>query len=442
LAKTYKTVEVQKRKDVVGGKITVIDAPDVTRFYNDFYTFLEDAGVDSVKTDAQFWLDEIISAPARRSLTMTYLNAWMTSQLRHFSGRAISCMSQTPQILFHSQLPQHLPALPVRNNDDFFPDIDASHPWHIFCNAHNALFTKHLNVLPDWDMFQTVHPWASFHAAARAVSGGPIYITDEPGKHDVALIKQLTATTPLDQTVILRPSVVGRTVQAYIGFEEEKICVVAAYHGRSGIDASGSFIGVFNCKDRELAEILPLSDFIGTEAGVEYVIRGHRTGKLSKVVTLRDEESAVVAVEVSGRGWEILTATPVRSLSHHSDIKISNLGLVGKMTGAAAIISSSVRLDDSGARVRVATTLKALGVWGVWISSLEEMDINEDIMVLLEGKPVPVGRLMVSFAESSVLEIDVERAWKEMGLQAKYSNEVDVELFVKVRKGEVDGVGK
>jgi len=135
---------------VVGGKILVVDATDVPRLYDDFYRFLVSAGIDSVKTDAQFFLDEIDTAPARRALTTTYLDAWTTAQLRHFAGNAISCMSQTPPIIFHSQLPTNMPALPVRNSDDFFPEVEASHTWHVFCNAHNSLLTKHLNVLPDW----------------------------------------------------------------------------------------------------------------------------------------------------------------------------------------------------------------------------------------------------------------------------------------------------
>lgn len=40
--------------------------------------------------------------------------------------------------------------------------------------------TQHLNVIPDWDMFQTVHEYSGFHAAARCVSGGPIYIVCSP----------------------------------------------------------------------------------------------------------------------------------------------------------------------------------------------------------------------------------------------------------------------
>jgi hypothetical protein len=128
-----------------------VDADDVQQLYNDFYQcvttmglstvtlqliniffrFLADSGVDSVKTDTQFLLDLIDSAPDRARFISAYQDAWMKATLRHFSAKAIFCMSQTPQIIFHSQLLTSLSKLMVRNSGDFFPDEPASHPWHI-----------------------------------------------------------------------------------------------------------------------------------------------------------------------------------------------------------------------------------------------------------------------------------------------------------------------
>jgi hypothetical protein len=211
--------------------MTVIAKDDVSKFYDDFYSFLASAGVDGVKTDAQFMTDTWVSAAARRELLYTYLDAWTISSLRHFSIKAISCMSQTPQILFYSQLPRNRPAVLCRNSDDFFPEIPASHPWHVWTNAHNSLLTQHLNILPDWDMFQTVHDYSGFHAAARCVSGGPIYITDVPGQHNMDLINQMTGITPRGKTVIFRPSVLGRSLDQYVGYDDDSLLKVAAYHG-------------------------------------------------------------------------------------------------------------------------------------------------------------------------------------------------------------------
>lgn len=35
------------------------------------------------------------------------------------------------------------------------------------------------------------HPAAQLHAAARAVSGASVYVSDYPGKHDFSILKQL-----------------------------------------------------------------------------------------------------------------------------------------------------------------------------------------------------------------------------------------------------------
>ncbi|KAL8670601.1 MAG: hypothetical protein Q9168_004875, partial [Polycauliona sp. 1 TL-2023] len=122
IAKNYKTRTVRKSKDFFSkGMMTVVDEEDVSRMYDDFYRFLLDSGIDSVKTDAQFFLDVMDDADDRRDLIKTYQDAWTVASLRYFSIKAISCMSQIPQILFHTQLPTNKPRLMVRNSDDFFP---------------------------------------------------------------------------------------------------------------------------------------------------------------------------------------------------------------------------------------------------------------------------------------------------------------------------------
>lgn len=43
-------------------------------------------------------------------------------------------------------------------------------------------------VWPDYDMFQSYHPHAAYHAIARAISGGPVYLTYEPGKQNFKVL--------------------------------------------------------------------------------------------------------------------------------------------------------------------------------------------------------------------------------------------------------------
>lgn len=106
LAKTYDSVRVvredaERRNLPLGGAMTVVSGKDVGRFYNDFYSFLADAGIDAVKTDAQFILDTIVKPTDRRELIRAYLDAWTVNSLRHFSVKAISCSMLKTFVVIH-----------------------------------------------------------------------------------------------------------------------------------------------------------------------------------------------------------------------------------------------------------------------------------------------------------------------------------------------------
>lgn len=445
LAKAYKTKQVTKNDRLTGGPMLAIDPDDIQRFFQDFYSFLTSSGIDGVKTDVQCALDALEHPEDRKRFITAYQDAWTIASLRYFGTRAISCMSMTPHHIFHSQLPVNKPTILLRNSDDYFPNPPDSHPWHVFCNAHNALLTAHLNVLPDWDMFQTSHPYASFNAAARCVSGGPIYITDEPGSHDIDLIHQITAPTTRGTTIVLRPSVVGRTCDVYLDYNEVDVLRIGTY---SGFALSGSgILGLFNISPTTTSTIVPLVTFPGIDPsssiqktqvsnsiGRRYIIRSHTTGTVSHIMKPLDPD-AFVSVSLATKGWEILTAYPLRSFTlegshgcHSSTLShVAILGLIGKMTGIAAVVSSDVYVVEGG-RLKFDVNLKALGVLGVYHSDLPQKNVDEKVMVLVSGQPVP--RHTVRKDADKVLAVDVHAAWRELGLDAGWSNEVRVQIFI------------
>ncbi|KAL2870887.1 putative raffinose synthase protein Sip1 [Aspergillus lucknowensis] len=426
LAATYKTKEVKINSDT-RSSLLAIDPDDIQRFYDDFYKFLWSAGITGVKADAQGFLDLMTDPEDRRRFTTAYQDAWSISSLRYFGPRVISCMSQLPQIIFHSQLPANKPTIVVRNSDDFFPDVEDSHAWHVFCNAHNALLTRYLNVLPDWDIFQTSHPYASFHAAARCVSGGPISITDTPGQHNINIINQLTAQTIQGNTVTLRPSLVGRTLDMYNDINDGQILRIGTYTGRAR--TGSGIIGLFNVSSSTKSSAILVDDFPGIYGSDSeqptYIVRAHRTGKIAETL----HSASVISVELKQKGWEILTAYPTHSFNLKDDIptRVAVLGLLGKMTGVAALLGYDPHIQSNG-WFRLDVNLKALGILGIYISDLQRWDIDENIMLLISGLPIP--RKTVWKEEGKVLAIDVAQAWQEMGLEAGWSNELRLSVFL------------
>lgn len=270
--------------------------------------------------------------------------------------------------------------------------------------------------------------------------------------HDVELINQMTARTSRGNLVILRPDIVGKTINAYVGYDEEKMLKIGTYVGSQGTGTG--ILGVFNVSQRPLSEFVSLNDFPGVMAGEEYIVRAHTTGEVSGVMKPWDA-MALASLELEVKTWEILCSYPVHAFTLRGSrgikrgaTKVAVLGLLGKMTGAAAVVNSDMDIEENG-RLKVFTSLKALGVLGelsspdtdskklltesvpgVYISDLERRSIEGDFLITILGKVIPP-HVVSSPASSCVLEVDVERAWNEMELDSGWSNEVAVEIFIR-----------
>lgn len=132
-----------------------------------------------------------------------------------------------------------------------------------------------------------------------------------------------------------------------------------------GSAATGtSIIGVFNVSNKPIIELMPFSDFSGAVSHISYVVRSHSSGKISQPMR-RDEGNPTIAVSLEVQGYDILSAYPLSVIPSRRFryITIANLGLLGKMTGCAAILSSTITELKRG-RVTLSTQLKTLGILG------------------------------------------------------------------------------
>jgi len=89
----------------------------------------------------------------------------------------LNCMAINPDHIYN-----WLSSKVARSCIDYIvPHRPSCDKLHIYFNAYNSIWMSQV-IWPDWDMFQTHDPMALQQAVARAISGGPIYITDVPGK--------------------------------------------------------------------------------------------------------------------------------------------------------------------------------------------------------------------------------------------------------------------
>ncbi len=212
---------------------------DVHRFFQDFHRHLRSQGVDGVKVDNQSTLEGVARGLGGRAAVMqAYHEAVEGAAQTHFLGRLINCMSHATDVIY-----QTLNSTLTRSYTDFWPRDPKSHGLHQYANAQNSLWLSEF-IHPDWDMFQSDHPMAPLHAAARAVSGGPVYVSDKPGVHNVELLRKLV----LSDGTILRARGCGRPTRDCLFHDTTKEDVLLKVFNRNGF---GGVIGVFQTQYHE-----------------------------------------------------------------------------------------------------------------------------------------------------------------------------------------------
>ena len=156
-------------------------------FYEDYHSYLESEGIDGVKIDVQSSLEGHAQGRGGRIRMNRMMREGLEASVnKHFNGNVINCMSCSNDIIYHVKNSNMM-----RSSGDFVPNEPESHSAHIFANAIHSLWMSPFTIC-DWDMFQTSHEFGPFHAAARAISGGPVYVSDRVNEHNFEIIRSLT----------------------------------------------------------------------------------------------------------------------------------------------------------------------------------------------------------------------------------------------------------
>ena len=168
-----------------------VPAPEkMQHFYTELHEYLSAAGVDGVKVDAQAVIGALGYGNGPNgggpALARSTHEALENSVMKFFPNNGlINCMCHSTENLYNFKTSNL-----ARVSDDFYPTNQASHTVHIVNVAYNSMFMGEI-VIPDWDMFQSASSTGGLHAAARAVGGCPIYVSDHPDKHDFNVLGQL-----------------------------------------------------------------------------------------------------------------------------------------------------------------------------------------------------------------------------------------------------------
>ncbi|KAL5985742.1 putative galactinol--sucrose galactosyltransferase 6 [Asimina triloba] len=338
----------------------LVNPKNVYRFYNELHGYLAAAGVDGVKVDVQCILETLGEGLGGRvELTRQYHQALDASIARNFPDNAcIACMSHSTDALYCSKQ-----TAVVRASDDFFPRDPVSHTIHIAAVVYNSLFLGEF-MQPDWDMFHSRHPAGEYHASARAISGGPVYVSDKPGEHNFELLKKLV----LPDGSILRALLPGRPTQDCLfadpsrdGVSLLKIWNMNKYTG---------VLGAYNCQGAAWSTVEKKNVFHHTQAEVlTGAVRGRDVHLLSQAATdsqwngdcivyshsggnlVRLPRDASLPVSLKVLQHDIFTISPIKVLA--PGFSFAPVGLVDMFNAGGAIQGLKYEVGDGAALVEL-----------------------------------------------------------------------------------------
>ena len=310
-----------------GNIVGFVPPQHIGRFFDDYHAALRAQGVDGVKVDSQAVLESVAERQGGRiPVARAYREALEAAVTKHFDGRLINCMSNGQETWYGS-----VSSTLLRSSIDFFPSLPETHGSHIYANAQVGLWFGEF-MLPDWDMFQSGHEWGAFHAAGRAISGGPVYVSDRPGTHDFVLLRKLVCS---DGTV-LRCDGPGRPTLDTLCSNPtrgEGLLKVWNRNGKAGV------VGVFHARHGSEGDAPSLlhgevgpADVPDLSAGY-YACYAH--GARSLRVLARNARAPVALAE---RAFEIYTMVPIER-------GFAAVGLADKLNSAGAV-TGAVWSDD------------------------------------------------------------------------------------------------
>lgn len=314
LIKNEANIRPWEEKEVIQD-IYLIHPDEAERFYEELHSYLHGEGVDMLKIDGQSAMDLFTKGKIGQGGAMKkYQRAMQKSAEKYFGSRVIHCMSNSNDVAYNM-----LTTNCWRNSYDYAPKDMKMQQEHIYINAMNAMWSHTFSV-PDWDMFQSHSAGAEIHAAARAISGGPIYVCDCPGKQDFGILERLVTS----DGKTLRCDAYALPTEDCLFVDhrrEKKLLKIYNYCGSVGV------LGIFNCCcDEKIAGELSARDIPDLD-GERFAVYFNRTGKLisaGKTDTLR--------AEITGSEYELVSFSPITN-------GIAPLGLIDKYNNSAAIIS-------------------------------------------------------------------------------------------------------
>ena len=181
--------EAERQKDntvtLENGQIIVAPEKEkAERYFDDLCSRVKEWGGDFVKIDNQGFHQRYEKiAPIGESARAIQSGIDKATD-KYFDGALINCMGMPSECMFNRT------SVVSRCSDDFIPESREWFAKNILQCSFNGLLQGQFYV-NDWDMWWTDDDQAVKNSLCRAISGGPIYVSDKIGRTDPEILKPL-----------------------------------------------------------------------------------------------------------------------------------------------------------------------------------------------------------------------------------------------------------
>nr|CAD1842932.1 unnamed protein product [Ananas comosus var. bracteatus] len=388
---------------IVNNGVGLVEPGRAHELYQGLHSHLQRSGIDGVKVDVIHILEMLCEEYGGRvELAKAYYRALTDSVKKHFKGNGvIASMEHCNDFMFLGTETISL----GRVGDDFWCTDPSGDPngtyWlqgcHMVHCAYNSLWMGQF-IHPDWDMFQSTHPCAAFHAASRAISGGPVYVSDAVGRHDFDLLRRLALpdgtilrcahyALPTRDCLFEDPLHNGKTMLKIWNLNR-----VIIYYAGIIIDVYWS-LGAFNCQgggwcpksrrnkcasefSRPVTATARPSDVEWKNGkhpisvkGVEHFAVYFVESKKLKLLEPQDE----VEITLDPFNYELLVVSPVKKLSlGQKSVQFAPIGLANMLNAGGAIESAEFKEEQ-----KEITAKSMVGVQVPWTGSSTKLTLIE-----------------------------------------------------------------
>lgn len=334
-------------------------------FWNAWHSYLKQQGVDFVKVDSQSAVNNFLAyhLPIGEATAQAH-TALEASTSLHFDNTVINCMGMSEENIWHRPY-----SSVSRNSDDFVPKEKGSFKEHALQNVYNSMFHSAF-YWGDWDMFWTDNHDDVQNMVLRAVSGGPIYFSDEVGKtnpenilplvyNDGKIIRCDQPGLPTEDSLFIDP------------FRSKTMLKVWNMSGNTGIVAG---FNIFAGDEAIQGTISPQDvPYIQGDSFIAYdVLNGHY-----RIVKRKEQ----IKVELPENGVILILFIPLKG-------NITPIGLVNKLISNDSILNvwettdkATILLKEGGKFAFISKDLPKVSANGTELRA-EEISSNPDVYLV------------------------------------------------------------